>query len=301
MEKQQEHTILVVDDDNVNLVLMDDILNPNFNVIVAMNGEEALKSTLVEVGQPDLILLDVSMPVMDGFEVCRRLKEDKSTQHIPIVFLTCMDSSSDVAKGLELGAYYYLTKPVDIDSLMIIIRSALEHQATQRELRSQIKKNAKTLGLMKHGLFHLRTIEEAKDLAVLLSNACPDPKRVVSGMTELLLNAIEHGNLGITYEEKSQLLVKDLWMSEIEHRLTLPENDGKRVVVEIERTANEICFLIKDQGQGFEWEKYLDFDPKRAFDFHGRGIALAKKLSFDYLEYRGVGNEVFLRVIQTTE
>jgi len=112
-----------------------------------------------------------------------------------------------------------------------------------------------------------------------------------------LVNAVEHGNLGITYEEKSRLNEKDQWEGEVKKRMEQPEHSTKRVLISFERTAREVRFLIKDEGAGFDWRPYMAFDPKRVFDSHGRGIAVAAQASFDRLDYRGVGNEV-LAVVQ---
>jgi anti-sigma regulatory factor (Ser/Thr protein kinase) len=118
----------------------------------------------------------------------------------------------------------------------------------------------------------------------------------VIGLTELLVNAVEHGNLGITYEEKTALNVSGGWQQEVDRRLAMPENAGKRVELRVERTAAELRFAIRDQGPGFPWKQFLNVDPRRAFDNHGRGIAIARAMSFDAIEYRGTGNEVVATV-----
>ena len=103
---------------------------------------------------------------------------------------------------------------------------------------------------------------------------------------------MEHGNLGVTYDEKSKLMQENLWPREIERRLSLPENRDKFVEVFFESRDDEISIRIRDQGRGFDWEPFLEIDPDRAFDSHGRGIAMARILSFHTLEYVGCGNEV---------
>jgi hypothetical protein len=130
--------------------------------------------------------------------------------------------------------------------------------------------------LLEEAHFTYRTIEEARDLASVLARACPDAESTVIGLTELLVNAVEHGNLGITYDEKSALLAEGGWAAEVARRLTLPENQGKRVDVRFQRADSELRFTICDRGNGFEWERYLDIDPRRAFDRHGRGILMAR-------------------------
>ena len=144
------------------------------------------------------------------------------------------------------------------------------------------------LQLLEEAHFTYRTIEEARGLAAVLANACPDAEATVIGLTELLVNAVEHGNLGITYDDKSALLAERRrgW-TKCERRLELPENRGKRVDVEFCRGDDELRFTIRDRGNGFEWTRYLDIDPRRAFDRHGRGIIMARHVSFSSIEYRG--------------
>jgi len=128
-----------------------------------------------------------------------------------------------------------------------------------------------------------------------------NPERTVSGYSELLINAVEHGNLGITYAEKSKLLAEGKWADEVEHRLHSAANADKRVEVVLDKVADSLKVTISDQGQGFDWKKYMQFDPDRAFDLHGRGIAMTKVLSFDQLEYLGKGNSVVATVQLSTE
>ena len=154
----------------------------------------------------------------------------------------------------------------------------------------------KTLKMLRSAAFIIRTVDEARDVAMILANACPDPDSAIVGLTELLLNAVEHGNLGITYEEKSLMGDKDEWQKEIDRRLALPENHGKRVEIRLERANDAVRFTIRDEGSGFDWNRFLDIDPARAFDTHGRGIAMARRLSFSSLDYRGSGNEVVATV-----
>ena len=140
--------------------------------------------------------------------------------------------------------------------------------------------------------YQIRTLHEAKELANLLAAAHPDPERVVVGLTELLVNAVEHGNLGITYREKADLLERGDLQAEIERRLALPELASRRVNVTLERAADTLATRIEDEGDGFDWRPYNDYDPERALDPNGHGIAIARGVSFDEVTYHGRGNVV---------
>lgn len=105
-----QHTILVVDDEPTNLRVLNQVLANQYRLIFAKNGQEAL--SLAEKNIPDLILLDVMMPQMTGYQVCETLKADNSLKHIPVIFVTALDDQDDEAKGLNLGAVDYIAKPI---------------------------------------------------------------------------------------------------------------------------------------------------------------------------------------------
>ncbi|MDR2689087.1 MAG: diguanylate cyclase [Azoarcus sp.] len=109
MDSTAKQTILVVDDEKTNLALLHHILASDYNVIAAKSGQEALDRVATTL--PDLILLDIVMPGMDGFDIIRKLKDNPDTRNIPVIFITALDSEADEEKGLELGALDYITKP----------------------------------------------------------------------------------------------------------------------------------------------------------------------------------------------
>lgn len=118
-------TILVVDDEPINIKALKTVLGNEHNLVFATNGEMALKMARTHP-QPDLILMDVVMPGLDGYEVCRRLKAQSQTSHIPIVFLTAHWEAAEEAKGLELGAVDYIRKPFSPPIIRARIRNHLE-------------------------------------------------------------------------------------------------------------------------------------------------------------------------------
>jgi len=130
----------------------------------------------------------------------------------------------------------------------------------------------------------------------MLANACPRPRAIVTGLSELLINAIEHGNLAIGYEEKTALLEKGAWRGEVERRLRLQENCNKIVDVKLEKCKEEIVITLQDEGTGFDPASYMDIDPKRATHSHGRGVAFANLISFSSIEYLGCGNKVVAKI-----
>jgi putative two-component system response regulator len=129
-------TILVVDDTPDNLSLMSGLLKDQYRVKLANSGEKALKAVQGD-NPPDLILLDIMMPGMSGYEVCQVLKADPATRPIPIIFLTAMTSMEDEQKGLEFGAADYITKPISPPIVLARVKTQLENKAMADFLRDQ--------------------------------------------------------------------------------------------------------------------------------------------------------------------
>lgn len=129
-------TILVVDDEPANLALMDQIIQPHFRVRAVLTGEQALRIAAT-APRPDLILLDVMMPEMDGYAVLDRLRQSPESRDIPVIFVTAMNAEEDECKGLELGAADYITKPINPSIVLARVRAQLELKATRDLLADQ--------------------------------------------------------------------------------------------------------------------------------------------------------------------
>ncbi|MBD2112171.1 MULTISPECIES: response regulator [Cyanophyceae] len=129
-------SILVVDDTPTNLdVLFDFLNNAGFKVLFAEDGESALEKA--RYANPDLILLDILMPGMDGFETCRRLKQQETTAAIPVIFLTALTETTDKVKGLALGAVDFITKPLQYEEVLARVKTHLRLQSLTQQLQAQ--------------------------------------------------------------------------------------------------------------------------------------------------------------------
>jgi DNA-binding response OmpR family regulator len=294
--EEARSTVLIVDDQKYNLQLLNAYLSEaGYDTEIAESGKDAWRLLEDTPERFDTVLLDRIMPELDGLEVLKRIKSHPILSKLPVIMQTADGAQKSVLEGLQAGAYYYLTKPYDQDTLLAIVKTAVTDFQQHQSLQEEIQRATNSLSLMKRGLFEFSKLLEARNLAILLGGVCPNPNSV-SGLIELMVNAIEHGNLGITYEEKSELIEQGEWEAEVGRRLALPENDNKCATLKFNRQNDEICFHIQDQGKGFQWKKYLEIDPERAFHTHGRGIAMAKMLSFDRVEYKGNGNEVLATI-----
>ncbi|KPH65894.1 diguanylate cyclase [Novosphingobium sp. ST904] len=144
-------TILIVDDDVANIEIMNAVLEDDYDVCFAMSGEEAIETA--RTVDPDLILLDIVLPGLDGFEVCRELKVDPVLADVPIIFMTGLDDSEDEMRGLSLGAIDYVAKPIQ----PAILRARVSNHVELKRLRDKLAELAVTDALT--GLSNRRQLE----------------------------------------------------------------------------------------------------------------------------------------------
>jgi CheY-like chemotaxis protein len=285
--------LLIVDDEPFNLEIIAEYFDgAGYQLALFESGDAAWEALSVPGSDFDLAILDRMMPGLDGIALLKRIKADARLAKIPVIMQTAASAPEQLREGLQAGAYYYLTKPYERDSLLSIARAALSDAAARADLQNRLREHENALQLMSEGQFEFRTLEEAAGLASFLAQATASPNSAILGLSELLINGVEHGNLGISYAEKSELKRTDGWQQEIIRRSALDEYRDRRVRVKLTREPGRLRVRIADDGQGFDWRKYLDFDPERAFDPNGRGIALARLGSFDSLDYEGCGNVV---------
>ena len=159
------HTILIVDDTQENILLLSEVLESDYLTKAAIDGERALKIAF-GAEPPDLVLLDVMMPGMSGYEVCRRLKENPETRRIPVIFVTAMNEVDDETKGLDLGAVDYITKPISPPIVKARVKAQLELYEQRRELERML----------------VRLAEQARELAAWNQTL---EQRVAEGVAQL--------------------------------------------------------------------------------------------------------------------
>jgi DNA-binding response OmpR family regulator len=293
----QPPLVLLVDDDRImRTVIAQSLTKHGYQVIEAERGEQALSILVRDAGRIDAVVLDREMPGMGGLEVVDRMKGERQLAGIPIIMLTGTGEQEKIQEGIDAGVFYYLVKPAEEVLLRSVIDSALRERRQKRALISELNRHGHALMAMQSCQIDIRTLTQAEDTACFLASCFPDPERVVAGLLELLVNAIEHGNLGITYEEKSQLLKEGRWYEEVDHRAALPEHKEKVVQVCYQRLSEGYMVQIADAGPGFNWRRFWNIDLARATSSHGRGIARARLMAFDRLSYNESGNQVTVMV-----
>ena len=290
--------VLFVDDDQDTLQLLQVFLN-DFPEVEPEFYQDSVKALEVLTKDPvsyAAVVLDWNMPGYTGFEILTILRKMPECRYLPILMMTARTSDQDIQRGMKAGAFYYMIKPLNRGFFLTILKSALQAQFHLTELKKEATDYSNASTMLSHGSFELRTPEESEQIAAWLSRGCPNPAAANLGLNELIINAIEHGNLEITYDEKTQLMKSDNLRNEISKRLAQEEYAGRVVKIEFERTSEKILFTITDDGKGFDYNYYLDFSLERAYDNHGRGIIMARNLYFDEMEYIPPGNKVIASI-----
>jgi two-component system sensor histidine kinase/response regulator len=202
--------ILVVDDVTKNLQVVGTVLrNEGYEVMPAASGAEALKCVRAQL--PDLILLDLMMPDMDGLEVCRRLKADTTTRQVPVIFLTASNETEHLVQGFEMGAVDFVTKPFNPPELLARVRTHLELERARQRLREMNEEKNEFMGIAAHDLRSPLTVIRGYTEMMLLDVEMPREKRAVllhrideaaRRMVEMVqnlldVNAIERGEMNL--------------------------------------------------------------------------------------------------------
>lgn len=175
-------------------------------------------------------------------------------------------------------------------ALRRFLAEEIERYSIVCALRREMDKRTSAIGQIVQGIFQFKTRREAQNLATMLSLTCKEPMPVALGLTELFVNAIEHGCLEIGHDEKGQLLETGQLADEIKRRQQVPAYRDRVATVDFRREGDALFFTVKDPGPGFNYETYMVSQDSHAKK-HGRGIMMAKGC-FSSLSYHGCGNEV---------
>lgn len=205
MENLYNNTILIVDDTPENIDILVELLE-DFDKQIAINGEDALE-TAWEGDPPDLILLDIMMPEMDGYEVCEKLRANEKTKDVPVIFLTAKTEKDDIVKGFEVGGQDYITKPFDARELMERVKTQIELK-TQREilknmnevLEQKVQERTAELKESNENLdkanTQLLTLDKAKNqFLMLISHEIRTPLNGIVGSAYFLSDSIDDPEL----------------------------------------------------------------------------------------------------------
>ena len=233
-----KHKILIVDDIAENIDVLNNVLKPHYRRAVALNGERALKIAQSS-DPPDLILLDIMMPGMDGYEVCQKLREDPDTRQIPVIFVTAKDKEDDETKGFEVGAVDYITKPIRPAVVLARVRTHLRLKDAQALLKKQNEE--------------LKEYNRLRDdVERITRHDLKSPLNVVIAAPQIIL---EHGDLD--EKQKSMLgLVEQAglrMLDMVNHSLDMYKMETGRyhlqpVEVDVLKVIRQVCADLKRSG-----------------------------------------------------
>ena len=204
MNQTKKQSILVVDDMPINIEVLRGVLQQEYTVMAATSGEKAIQISLSQ-NPPDMILMDVMMPDMDGYEACRRLKAEPRTSKIPVIFITDRSEIEDEAKGLELGAVDYITKPVSSPIVKIRVATHLSLYDQSRALEKKVQERTEELTATRLEIIrHLGRAAEFKDNETGLhvirmshySRLIAEAMNIDSDWSELVFNASPMHDIG---------------------------------------------------------------------------------------------------------
>lgn len=218
------------------------------------------------------------------------------TQYHARTAIIGIDDEKDGASDLAAMSDVILSSSEAADSVGTVTRAVLSYHAKVNELTAEVKQRTSAIGNIVSGSFGFRTLDEARNLSTMLALACPRPDVAAVGLLELLVNAVEHGNLGIGWDLKSKLLAEGRWTEEIDYRLKWKPFSDRVAHVDFRRLESHIEITIEDGGVGFDFIPFLDGTSRKRSPYHGRGIFFAREMAFDAIEYKGCGNRVCIRM-----
>jgi putative two-component system response regulator len=212
--------VMVVDDEETNIDILLGILGDDYDISVAMDGPSALES--VDEGLPDLILLDIMMPGMDGYEVCRKLKADQKTRDVPVIFVTAMTEVEDENMGFEVGAVDYITKPISPSIVLARVKTHLALYDQNRVLEEKVHQRTAELVESNSRLerSYFQTVELSFDLLNLYDDFLGNHCKRVAQYANLIAQKLD-------FDKKAR---RDLVMASLLHDIGLAGFPSKELI-----------------------------------------------------------------------
>ena len=245
---------------------------------------------LIENKNYGICALDLTKPGVNFSECIDEIDLEFRDAGGPVIAILDGKDDYDEAELVLAGAARVLDISLGPEAIKVILTVEIEEFRHITRLKKELLVRSTAIGHIVTAEFKFSTRREAQGLAALLSMTCPSPMPVSLGLTELLVNGVEHGCLEIGHEEKGLLIEQGILNEEVVNRRSKPEYCDRYVTVKFTREPNKLTFRVKDNGKGFDHKTYVQNEAAHEKK-HGRGITMAKGC-FDSIEYFGNGNEV---------
>ena len=288
-------TLLVIDPcQETQTRIFEHVQGRGFSIITALDPASALAT--IDLTAPDIVITDLFLPDGSGLTLTKTLRARHAP--CPVIVMAKDGTGPAVVQALRAGAVDYLHKPIGVEDLAHALQRA----------RHMLPTGPAEIPGIRRSEYQLTTDSDPSHIPEIVSclikatgSTLPETQRLhLRGtLQELLFNAMEHGNLEISYQEKRQALVENRYTELIEQRLAQPRLKGRHVTIHVmlDNDEHRMRYRITDEGNGFEWNSHLSHsqDPCRSEDVNGRGIFLAQSF-FPNLTYNDRGNEVTIMV-----
>ncbi|HBL60457.1 MAG TPA: hybrid sensor histidine kinase/response regulator [Cyanobacteria bacterium UBA8803] len=251
----QPSKVLIVDDNPTNLGLLFEYLtNCGFKVFVALDGESAIDQ--VEYAQPDIIILDVMMPGIDGFETCIRLKDKSTTRDIPVIFMTALGDTVDKVHGFNIGAVDYITKPIQNDEVLCRIQTHLKIRNLQKQLQEQNERLLQSQAQERQKALELeQSFQKLQQTQVQLIQAekMSSLGQMVAGVAHEINNPLNfiYSNLCLA-DEYTQELLGLIHLYQQTYTNSTPEITAQTEAIDLEFLESDLPKLVKSMRVGAE-------------------------------------------------
>lgn len=270
MTSQVKAKVMIVEDTEANIDILVETLSEHYELCVALNGGDALK--LLNGYKPDIILLDVMMPGIDGYEVCRRVKADPALRDIPVIFLTALSDDSNEARGLELGAVDYIIKPFN----PALVKSRVNNNVTLKLYRDHLEELVRKRTLeLEQANTKLATLDKVKsDFLRVISHEMRTPANGILGLGELLMDLCpeseEKHELWTLFDQSRSRMMRLLDNALLLNNLESCQTDANTDIVPLDAIINKLS------SAGIPLEIVTPLD-----ELSGTGIAGKKELMED--------------------
>ena len=289
MSHNDPMNVLAADDDDMNLfILSKNLRGTGYIPIEAEDGAKAWQYITQNPSGVDIMMVDRMMPGINGLDLIRKVRSQPSMRFTPIIMQSGKVGTDILKDAYCAGADGYLIKPFSEKDMKNMVDKA-KYDVERHSVLMDLLDNPSSLS--SSSVIILRTMDEAYVIAASLAQKAIDKIGVACAILEILINAIEHGNLEIGLENKKRLIANSNYRQEIEYRLAQPIVGQRVVTVEVDEFDDKRVITIQDEGKGFEWQRYTTFDAGSITQLCGQGINKAINL-LEKVEFLENGNKV---------